>query len=481
MYSLKSYSEQCYNIGSPLPSPARSPFKELPPNKASEFEFSPTPSTKTSPVKTSRKQVKRKLNSVSESKDKVSENSPKKARIMDENVKKEFMEFLAEQSRISAQKITDSLKATLDTRMDAFETKIEDISNDTKDEISNIGTKLNELKDNTEAKFSTIHDEFNSLKTTVTESASNNLEEIKETLVPIIKADITNEVKAEFKDEFNAVDAIWKASVADKVWEAEHNLLVFNLNVSKAPLVDAQEFLDKEMKVNEDTLKKVHLKRASRLGKGKNDKPPPLLMQFSHPSDRNLVLSHSKNLKGKPFRVEKDVPKLFKKAHAEFKEEAWKLREHFGYQTNISFNGHLMMLQIKNRNSEADKFHYIIHKEYFPPPCEALSLQKNSIPVPPGTLPTPPVNLAAKTKADCSVFMSGMKTAITSDLLQTKLNEILSAEHKTALVDAQLKKPDLAILYCDTWESCRDIANTYKEFNGDKVTFKMFTNVKPQS
>ena len=56
-----------------------------------------------------------------------------------------------------------------------------------------------------------------------------------------------------------------------------------------------------------------------------------------------------------------------------------------------------------------------------------------------------------------------------------------SAEHKTALVDAQLKKPDLAILYCDTWESCRDIANTYKEFNGDKVTFKMFTNVKPQS
>ena len=205
MYSLKSYSEQCYNIGSPLPSPARSPFKELPPNKASEFEFSPTPSTKTSPVKTSRKQVKRKLDSVSESKDKVSENSPKKARIMDENVKKEFMDFLAEQSRISAQKITDSLKATLDTRMDAFETKIEDISNDTKDEISNIGTKLNELKDNTEAKFSTIHDEFNSLKTTVTESASNNLEEIKETLVPIIKADITNEVKAEFKVEVKAV------------------------------------------------------------------------------------------------------------------------------------------------------------------------------------------------------------------------------------------------------------------------------------
>ena len=138
-----------------------------------------------------------------------------------------------------------------------------------------------------------------------------------------------------------------------------------------------------------------------------------------------------------------------------------------------------MVLQVKNRNSETDKFHYIIHKEYFPPPYEALSLQKNSSPVPPGTLPTPPINLDAKSKADCSLFMSGMKTALTADLLKTKLDEILSPEHKTALVDVQLKRPDLAILYCDTWESCKAIATTYKELNGEKVTFKMFANIKP--
>ena len=143
------------------------------------------------------------------------------------------------------------------------------------------------------------------------------------------------------------------------MWEAEHNLLVFNYNVSKAPLDDSKEFLETEMKVTGDTLLKLHLKRATRLGKGKNNQPPPLLLQFSHPSDRNTVLNHSKNLKNKQFRIEKDVPKLYKKAHSEFKEEAWKLREHFGYQTNITFSGHLMILQFRTRNSDSEKFHYI--------------------------------------------------------------------------------------------------------------------------
>ena len=176
MYSLKSYSEQCYNIGSPLPSPARSPFEELPPNKESEFEFSPICLNKVSPVKAQSKPVKRKLDTSSDSKDEFFDMSPKKAKIMDDKVKEEFMTFIAEQSRKSAEAITNSLKTTFETRMDAIESQIKDISKDTKKEISNIGTQLNELKDNTEAKLSSIQEEFTAVKTTVAESASNNLE-----------------------------------------------------------------------------------------------------------------------------------------------------------------------------------------------------------------------------------------------------------------------------------------------------------------
>ena len=183
------------------------------------------------------------------------------------------MTFLAEQSRISSESITRTLQNTFETRMDTLENQIKIISTDTKTEISKIGTNLKEIKDNTEAKLASIQNEFGELKHMVTETVTNNLEELKVTLVPIIKDEVVKDVRAELKSEFNAVDAIWKANLAEKVWEAEHNLLVFNYNVSKAPIEEAREFLEIEMKVSGDSMNRLHLKRASRLGKGKNNKP----------------------------------------------------------------------------------------------------------------------------------------------------------------------------------------------------------------
>ena len=484
MYSLQSYTEQCYNIGSPKPTPVRKPFEELPSTQESEFDFSPNSTPKINQPKThvtTRKQLKRKLVIHEPDLDIDSETSPKRAKIMNKKDKEDFMTFLAEQSRISSESITRTLQHTFKTRMDTLENQIKIISTDTKTEISKIGTNLKEIKDNTEAKLASIQNEFGELKHMVTETVTNNLEELKVTLVPIIKDEVVKDVRAELKSEFNAVDAIWKANLAEKVWEAEHNLLVFNYNVSKAPIEEAREFLEIEMKVSGDSMSRLHLKRASRLGKGKNNKPPPLLIQFSHPSDRNHVLSHSKNLKGRPYKVEKDVPKLYKKTHGEFKEEAWKLREHFEYQTDISFNGHLMILQYKSRGNDSEKFHYINHMEWSPPPREALSLQRNSKPVPQGTVATPPINLAVKAKAECSIFMSGMKTQLTADSLSSKFNEILKPEHKELVTEIKLKRPDLAIIYCNTWESCKLIVAAYNEFNGERVTFKMFSNAKPNA
>ena len=118
MYSLKSYSEQCYNIGSPLPSPARSPFKELPPNKESDFDFSP-PKTKNI------KAAKRKLDSDSDFKMPNLEASPKKVRTMDKDERQEMMNFLAEQSRINAENMANSIKATLETRMDKINNSLQ--------------------------------------------------------------------------------------------------------------------------------------------------------------------------------------------------------------------------------------------------------------------------------------------------------------------------------------------------------------------
>ena len=172
---------------------------------------------------------------------------------------------------------------------------------------------------------------------------------------------------------------------------------------------------------------------------------------------------------------------MYKKLHAEFKEEGWKLREHFDYQTQITFNGHLRVLQFRKKSNNTDKFHYINHMEGFPAPTEALALQNNTLPVPPGTIATPVINPADKSRAECSLFMTGMKTELGSDTLKTKFNDLLKPEHKALVTDIQLKKKDLAIIYCDTWDSCKTIASNYSEFNGEKVSFKMFAAKKPKT
>ena len=140
---------------------------------------------------------------------------------MNKKEKQEFMDFLAEQSRVNAQTIADSLKNTLETRMDAIENQIRTISTETKSEISNIGTQLNELKDNTEAKLSSIQEEFGNLKTTVTEATTNNFEELKETLVPLLKNDVVNEVikeqarlKQELQKAVQVVDAMRDSDIS---------------------------------------------------------------------------------------------------------------------------------------------------------------------------------------------------------------------------------------------------------------------------
>ena len=77
--------------------------------------------------------------------------------------------------------------------------------------------------------------------------------------------------------------------------------------------------------------------------------------------------------------------------------------------------------------------------------------------------------------------MTGMKFPLTSDLLRTKFEETLSADHKLFITDVQLKKSNLAIIYCKTWENCKTLVSTYKEFNGEKVQLKMFAGNNPHS
>ena len=237
--------------------------------------------------------------------------------------------------------------------------------------------------------------------------------------------------------------------------------------------------------MTQDSIKKIILDGAVRLGRGDSRRPPPLLMHFSHPSERNLVLSFSKNLKNNKISFEKHVPKIYQSEYKKFKDLSTKLRlmPDMNYQTQITFDSHLMLLRYKSRDTTTQKFHYVTHSEYYPPMSHAASELKSSLQIPSGTVSTPVISPDVVNRANCSFFMTGMSEERTEDTFKRQFMEFLGNEDKDSVTDCKLLKKSTAVIYCRTWEECKKIVVRLKDtkFQNEKVHFSMFSEVKPKN
>ena len=280
------------------------------------------------------------------------------------------------------------------------------------------------------------------------------------------------------------VRATWNAIQAQKVWEHEHSLLVFGFASSKSPTEAALDILKTNLKISEENMMKISVKKVIRLGKGDGNKIPPLLITFGHPSERNLALNHSKHLKGTKVTIKKSVPKNYQDEFKRFDDQSFKLRNMPGldYQAQIVFDGHLMLLRTKLKDTTENKYHYTTYWT-FDPPMETETDQKSNIKVPPGTKASPTPAADVMSKANASIFMSvkDMTEDTTEDNFKTNLLAYLKEEHRPHVTDFKMKKKGLGIIFCNTWESANLIASTYKEkFMNHSVNFAMFCTQVPR-
>ena len=272
---------------------------------------------------------------------------------------------------------------------------------------------------------------------------------------------------------------------AQKVLEHEHSLLVFGFASSKSPLEAAGDLLKTNLKISEENMLKISVKRAIRLGKGDGNKIPPLLITFGHPSERNLALIHSKHLKGSNVTIKKSVPKNYQDEFKKFDDQSFKLRNMPGldYQVQIVFDGHLMLLRTKLKDTPENKYHYTTYWT-FDPPMETETDKKSNIKVPPGTKasPTPAADVLSKANASIFISVKDMKDDLTEDSFKTHLLSYLKEEHRHLVTDFNMKKKGLGIIFCNTWESANMIASTYKEkFMNHTVGFTLFCDKNPDN
>lgn len=212
-----------------------------------------------------------------------------------------------------------------------------------KDTIENNNKALEQKMNLMEGEFAKLHDK-------VDNCVGKAAEEVRAAVTPIIHDEIVPKLKADIKNEIvKSVDGTWKAQLADKVQEHEKSAIVFGFPVSRDAFDDSIDFIENHLKLDKKSIDNILLIGASRLGKGSNNKPPPLFMTFSSPIDPNLVLSFSRNLKNSKFSIEKHVPKIYQAEYKKFKSIAAKLRllPDMNYQTQIIFDSHLMLLRYK--------------------------------------------------------------------------------------------------------------------------------------
>ena len=478
MYSLTAYKEQVYNLGSPQPNPTLSPCKSLPRKDPSEeFEFSiPEPKTpiKKQPLRTCNK---RKIVVNSE----IS-GSPKKLKTMTPEQMQEMFSGL-QKTILSLNDKIDVFTNKLDKqdeRQDTLNSNMTDLSN-------TFATFQESLKNSNkvmEDKMNNLENEFSKLQETVENSAGKAADEVKNTIVPMIQDEVVPQVKNEVKAEvLKSVEGTWKAQLAEKVKEHEKSAIVFGVPVNKQPFDDAIDFLENRMKLSHDAIDKILMVGAERLGRGDAKKPPPLLIHFSHPSERNLVLSFSKNLQKSKLSIEKHVPKIYQSQYKVFKSLATKLRlmPEMNYQTQIIFDSHLMLLRYKSKDTTTQKFNYTIHSQYYPPMNQAGQDLKSSLKIPHGTIATPVISSATLDKAVNSFFMTGMSKENTQETFMRKFMEFIKTDDKEKVIEAKLLRNNTAVIYCKTWEDCKKMVEGLKtpKFENENVFFSLFSEEKP--
>ena len=192
MYSLNSYKEQVYNLGSPQPSPSRSPLKSLPKAKNDIIENFVFPSPAIKAPQTPSRKRKGVTSQLSD--------SPKKLKTMTPQQMQEMFSGL----QSSMLKLVDEKLDTFSKKLEAQDKKTEEVNNNVSDLKETFVNFKNTMENNNkvlEEKINLMESEFVKMQDKVDNCVSKASEEVKAAVTPLIHDEIVPNLKSEIKSE----------------------------------------------------------------------------------------------------------------------------------------------------------------------------------------------------------------------------------------------------------------------------------------
>ena len=461
--SLKHYKEQVYNPGSPNPNPKSSPLKSLP-KKSNIDSLSINPEN---PLKLRFSTSKRKKSSSTER----SPSPRKKSKRMEPEEIKKLTDNITE---AVSQSVTQAILKTL--REGQSETK-KDI-NDLNVKIDNL-TKIQEKStDTAKAEKEAIYERFEAL-----ENKMNEIEKSKTSAPVATDREAIEEAVKGYVDKSS--EGSWKANLAKEVFEHEHGVIVhgirFDCTDDNTKRKDALAFLKNDLKASEELVKKVKVKEVVRLGADNGvGKPPPILIKFGHPTERNQILPLSSNL-CRGISMDKNIPKLYQQKHKEFKKLAWKLKTIHDVQSQVIFDSFTLVLRYKKKDDGVTKYNFVNEKEWFPKPGEIHPPQTKGLRNDPNKHETPVIDISKHSYSNKVVIVTGVHDTIDGKNAKTEFLNYFDENDREMIIDVRYRAKGTVLLVCKDWESCKHIAVSYekKSFHDEKIMFHLFTEDEP--
>ena len=466
--SLENYKLKVYNPGSPYPSPQTDSFKTF-----------PTVSTNPdNPLKLTFSNRKRSRNV--ESEDSEDAMSPKKKMMKEDDVKELFNELRAENEKNMESFKNDFAKTFAEEQAKA--------NNQTNLHFTSIQAQLTTIteaftqsekntRDNkaeTDARLKALEDKFENFEKSKNEAGASALAETN-----------IEDVVKNYVD--NISDPAWKANLTKEVFEAEHGIIIHGIRLlganDEARRGFIKTFLKDDMKAPEDIINKVRIKEVTRLGSDNGmAKPPPILVKFGHPTERNLILPLSSNLK-EGIDVDKNVPKIYQKKHREFKRHAWKLKLLYNVKSQVVFDGCKMVVRYKKNDEGVTQFNWVIDKEWLPEPKDLEVVLRSSSIRDPNKHDTPAIDMSGNAECNKTVIVTGVKDSVTKENVTAQINEFIAVEDHPLIEDIRYKSKSIVFIICKDWAGCSYIATKYnkKELLGKQVFLTMFRDSDPSN
>lgn len=285
-----------------------------------------------------------------------------------------------------------------------------------------------------------------------------DVESVSEAVLPTLSKSVSHSFQAQ-----------WSESLKSEIREVECNLQIYGLNIDHLnSKPDVRSFFEDTLKIPKDKLDSIFIESVKKLPAPKDpeNKKRSVIVRLGHPSDRFVCYAYAKNLP-RGITLDMSVPRRYSKKFAEFKDKAWKIRvSQENVITRIEFNGPILTLKVKNKDSDGQKFSWTIHEEFTPkmvthPPAPP----SRSPEVGPGLTPTPPLDTSVISR---TVLFSKISSDLKDAALRSEFSQIFSQAHGELISEIRLVNMSTISVLCSDRKAAQTIEKEFKSFKFQK-------------